>query len=439
VVSSISSTARAVNETQTLTQEIFPGQDKQLTYELKALELIKTLPKDFGALRQLKAAEGGDPLPFAVNTVGKITTVFLPADIPDDTSQERLLSLGIALELANMAGFNVEGSQRQLSADFWNTLDAAKGSLLGAFYCLRRDHIAPMTNVPTEETSGWDFALWYAFSKASKETDYADYMSIPRKTNFLPAKGAAWGASKQFTDLNRLSAFIRLVSQKLSHKVANPKKFLKGEGYFLEKYAGKKPFGGLFTSDEHILMSQDWEHRVSNIKDSYKRIPDNFQDSLMLGGLGQLMQQFNKKSTALIKTIENAAQARIPMLLVSTGSGRTRKQAIAKGGNLPEKLLSINGGDSVRTIGKVLWSPTLGVPQTEFVEVSLKLARTKLTKSSELDNLEKKIVDDLTKVFQDDVKVKTAVSSLFNASTVYLEVFPDHESNPAWVAAIAPK
>jgi hypothetical protein len=433
------STARAVNESQTSTPEIFQGRDNQLTYEQKALELIKRLPKDFGALRQLKAAEGGDPLPFAVNTVGKTTTVFLPADIPDDTSQERLLSLGIALELAHLAGFNVEGSKRQLNADFWNTMDAARGSLLGAYYCLRRDQIAPMTNVPTEETSGWDFALWYAFSKAARETDHADYMSIPRKTHFLPAKGAAWGASKQFTDLNRISAFIRLVAQKLSNKVAGPKKFLKGEGYFLEKYAGKKPFGGLFTSDEHTLMTQDWENRVLNIKDSYKRIPDNFQDSLMLGGLGQLMQQFNKKSTALIKTIENAAQARIPMLLVSTGSGRTRRQAIAKGGNLPEKLLNINGGDSVRTIGKVLWSPTLGVTQTEYVEASLKLARFKLTRPSELDDLEEKIMEGFQRTLQDEIKVRTVISSLFNTSTVYLEVFPDHESSPTWVAAIAPR
>jgi hypothetical protein len=348
-------------------------------------------------------------------------------------------SLGIALELAEMAGFEVEGSKRQLNADFWNTLDASKESLLGAFYCLRRNIIAPMANVPTEESTGWDFALWYAFGKAAKENEHADYICIPRRTNFLPAKGASWGASKQFTDLNRLAAFIRICAQKLSTKCVNPKKFLKGEGYFLEKYAGKKPFGGLYTNEEFILLSQDWEKRIKCIKDLYKEIPDKFSDSrINPGGLGLLMSRFNIKTDSSIKTIGNAAQARIPMLLVSQGSGKARRQVIAKGGNLPEKLYSINGGESVRTVGKVLWSPVYGIPQSDFIESAIRYGRNKISKVNSLNDEEDKLLDLLKRVIKEEEKIRPCYGALSTAATVYLEIYPDHAGTPAWDAALGP-
>jgi len=292
-----------------------------------------------------------------------------------------------------------------------------------------------MANIPTPEQQGWEFALWYAFSKATKENDYADYLSIRRKTNFLPAEGAAWGANKQFTDLNRLTSFIRICAQKLSHKIKDPKKFLKGEGYFLEKYAGKKPFGGLYTNEEFTQLIQEWENRVNKIRNLYKQIPNNTL-KLPPGGLKTLMVEFNIRNPPLVKTVEDAAQARIPLLLVSTGSGKNRRQAIAKGGNLPEKLINISGGESVRTIGKILWSPLYKVSQSEFVEASLKLARNKLSKNSNMEKIEDSILTNLYKLGLDSKTSSEIYSSISSAATVYLEIYPDHEGSPAWDAAI---
>jgi hypothetical protein len=349
------------------------------------------------------------------------------------------MSLGIALELAELADIEVRSSKRELNVDFWNTLDASKESLIGAFYCLRREFITPQDNIPTAESQGWGFALWYAFSKASKENEHADYLSIPRVTNFLAATGAAWGQGKQFTDLNRLAAFIRICAQKLSIKCRDPKKFLKGEGYFLEKYAGKKPFGGLYTSEEFILLSQDWEKRIKCIKDLYREIPDKFSDSkISPGGLGLLMSRFNVKTDSSIKTIGNTAQARIPMLLVSQGSGKSRRQVIAKGGNLPEKLYSINGGDSVRTVGKVLWSPTYGLPQSDFIESAIRYGRNKISQSVRLNDEEDKLLDFLKRVIKEEEKIRPCYGALSTAATVYLEVYPDHAGTPAWDAALGP-
>jgi hypothetical protein len=403
----------------------------------RASALVHNLPKSFAALRQETAAKGGDPLPLTVVAEGENTKVYFPSQLPDD--DKILLPVGTLIELCLKAGFDVVASQREEITSFTNLVEASSDNIKGAYYCLDRDEITPVANIPTNLKRGWDFALWYAFAEAAKEDVASDYLSIRRETSLVSTTGTAWNPSRQFPDLSRLSSLIRLVAKKLSHKVVGPKKYLKGEGYFLEKFVGKKPMPGLYTSDEYASVLQHWESKQKQVKDRYKSIPDTFQH-LPLKGIGAYIGGFNIANPPIISIIEDAKASRIPMLLTVTGRGRSANQAIAKGGTLPQKLHAISGGDSVRTIGRVLYSPLNKVSQNEFVSQAMRLAAQLHTGKSNLTSASNQFMEGFSKSDQEFIiQMSTDWSSIELAAQTYLEVIPDRMGNPAWDAVFAPK
>jgi hypothetical protein len=342
------------------------------------------------------------------------------------------------MDLCDDAGFKGLVTKRELNTDFWNTVDATHDSVIGSYYCLKREEITPMENIPAEHKQGWNFALWYAFSRACSETSHSDYHSIHRETNLLATSGAAWGKNKQFVDYSRLLSLVRLLAQKLSNKVKNPRKFIKGEGYFLEKFCGKKPIGGLYTEDELQIVTQHWVNKQQEIKRRYASIP-NQTELLSMGGLSTIIREMNISSDSVIKNIEDCVDLRIPMLLIVEGRGKSTKKVIVKGGNLPEKLIKCNGGLSVRTIGKVLWSPLIkGFTQNVFIDMCFSQARSLIERGKG-----KKGPDFLTSQLdsETDPEMKSllagASSSINQAASVYLEVYPEHTDKESWNAIFA--
>jgi hypothetical protein len=400
----------------------------------KASELVKSLPKSFAALRQATAAKGGDPLPLTVVAEENKTVVYFPSVLPDD--DKILLPIGMLLELCQKAGLEVAVSQREGITSFENLIEASSDNIKGAFYCLMRDEILPVANIPTTLKRGWEFALWYAFAKASKEDVASDYIAIRRETSLVSTVGANWNPSRQFPDLARLSSLVRLIAQRLSSKVIYPKKFLKGEGYFLEKFVGKKPMPGLYTTSEFAHLIQHWEDKQKIIKKKYSSLPDKFQ-SLPMKSLGTYIAGFNIANPSIIVNIENAKASRVPMLLTTTGRGRSAVQAIAKGGNLSAKLLAIDGGDSVRTIGRVLYSPLNTVSQNEFVSLSMKLAVQMHKRGNEILCLDWYLAGFINADQNTVDQRKADWASIELAAQTYLEVIPYREGNATWDAVFA--
>jgi len=337
--------------------------------------------------------------------------------------------LGIAAE----GNVEVLFTKREVDPTVWNMLESVQKSLLGAFYCLRRDKVAPMDNVPTDIKVGWNFALWYCYQAGSK-SDHGAYLSIPRETTLLRTKGVnAWSSGVMITVLQRINAFVRIAANNCSGKLDQPKKFLKGEGYFLEKYVGKKPIGGLYTDEELPIVVQAWTDRQNRIKDLYKQIPDKFSEVLgKYRGIGDLVGAFNISMPQVVKDIEDAKNRRIPYLLVSTGKGRGKTVEIAKGGNLPEKLLHTSGGDGVRTIGRVLWSPITGYTTNAFIDLVINQCRSMIRKEkvSFLDHL---ITTTVTNGDKDTHgRLLQCSASVNQAAQLYLEILPDHAGEQSW-------
>lgn len=397
---------------------------------------VTNLPKSFVALKQEVAAKGGDPATFScIPTPGGKTRVYFPEAIPEDKQDERLSTLGLLIEIAEFCDYDVYVTRRETDPTLWTTLDALKDTILGAYYCLSRDKIAPVDNVPKNLKGGWEFIQWYAYSRGANDNSAGDYLKIPRVVSLLSASGAAWGSNKQFTDLVRITALLRLAGGHASKKLDDPKKFLKGEGYFLEKYAGKKPIGGLFADEELTVVVRNWTTKSDNIRNAYSRIPNTFRD-LPEGGISAAVAAFNIRAPPLIKDIEDAKSKRISNLLVTTGRGRNQTKEISKGGNLPEKLLAINGGDSVRTIGKVLWSPLyVGTTQNEFTDLVMRNANSMLRREGNvlpyLDTL--LIAARNNPAMREEVeRLESIMAPVGQATQVYLECIPDHQGNQAW-------
>jgi len=340
------------------------------------------------------------------------------------------------LKIAEKAGFKTNGSEKSIDNSFWNLLEGMTDSIRGAYYCLMRDELSPVDNVPKSMKRGWDFALWYSFAAVARTNDYNEGFKIPRVTTMQSADKGAWTANKVFTDLDRLNTFIRSASAKIANKDHGIKDFIKGEGYFLGKLVGKKPVPGLYTASELEILQQDWETRNTATKAKLKALTAMKFSELPLGGtLNNALAKLQTAHTPDPKRIEEAKTRRIPELLISEGRGKLTKKVIAKGGDLPEKLTAIKGGDSVRTIAKVLYSPVCNrtIEINDWIHAIMAETRSRNLREGTtfFDKIENKInlKDELTLT---EIAITQNVGDMQVAIQTYMEVLPDRFGSPAW-------
>jgi hypothetical protein len=410
------------------------GEKTPLSEEIQGLwqsarDLVSSFPRAFSSLRKGLGSDWVDT-PFAINIEGENSYIAIPSQITEN-DKPKLAILGLLLSLADMAKIKPVPCTQVNQTEVWNTLLVLSDPLMGAVKCLERESISVQENIPRELQAGWEYSLWYAFSKATHETDHADFMKINRVTSLFTSSGSAWNKSTGFAVIQRIQALVRIAAQNSASKLSNLRGYLKGEGYFVEKFAGKKPIGGLYTDQELTDVTKEWTSRYERIRRLYKQIPDTTQ-TLPPGGLGSIIAEFNQLNSAKVKLIEDAKSKRIPMLLVTSQRGKLRTSVISQGGNLPEKLIHLDGGDSVRTIGRVLWSPIYGIPQNAFVDVAMRLTSNSLrgvgatTCEAEIQEAQKRGSVDLVGQLQ---QCSAAVNQTVN---VYLEVLPNKHGNPSW-------
>lgn len=239
-------------------------------------------------------------------------------------------------------------------------------------------------------------------------------------------------------EISRLNAFIRAVAEKKSADLGSVKNFLKGEAYFIQKYVGKKPVAGLYTDEEMPLLTQNWASKTQMIKDVYRDIPKTFAE-LGPSGISEYLKKFNIETPSKIKSIEEAKMKRIPMLIVISGRGKGQSKEIAKGGNLPEKLINIDGGDNVRTIGRVMYSPNLGVNMNYFTDLAMRQVNSLLDRDRKMTYLDSRIADlaswNTPEAGAELAVLESIMSQVQQAAQVYLEVIPNRRGNPSWDAA----
>jgi hypothetical protein len=308
-------------------------------------------------------------------------------------------------------------------------------SLAGAYACLRKPEMVPVDNIPKPLKRGFDFALWYAFSKACGDLSGNTFVNVPRVTSMLMTSSTAWTKSSQFTEIQKITAIVRVAAQRLSGNVGHPKRFLKGEGYFLEKFVGKKPVPGLYTDEELDLLTKHWLAKQEHVKAAYKGILDNFAQYVPQNKLGAILEGFSLKTPQDIKKIEDNVTRRIPSLLVRSGRRNQQAQSIAKGSNLSEKILTVGMAISnPRTVCKLIWSPIGILPSNDFADFTMTLAKRMFAKKEHLfDEYLKQVRDmnpDLAKA------VSTDSSRLKNAASLVVEIYSDHRGDIPWDSAL---
>jgi hypothetical protein len=398
----------------------------------KASEQVKDLPETLVGLRQVNRKQERDPLPFTYVTENGNIKILIPEQLPEDPDIQ--LFAGTYLEIAKMANFKISVTSKALEASQITTMKALKNTFIGAFYCLRQDEIVPQENVVPEYSSGYNFALWYAFSWQTKVTDQADYLKIRKVTSLIPSTKSAWGTPGASSFLLQLSAFVRAAAHARKARLGNALKFLKGEGYFIEKFAGKKPMSGLYTDSEYAMMIRHYQRRTNEIKSNYKEL------DFHLGGSPekefiQRITRFNSPLEQEIKNIEESKNSRVPYLVMVTRQRGKSQQNIAKGSTLAEKLRSIEGGAGLRTIGNVLYSPLCGVNRTAFVGACIAHAKTLMSQEENSSEKLERLVEQLQP--QSQFARAETINLVLLAANVYQETFPAHFNDPPWQQTFA--
>jgi len=413
----------------------------QTSYGTKYLELIDALPANLGDLRVSTAAKSGDPLPFTLTTTQDSKITYVPRDLGDDPHKDLVRFTTLFSILAKEAGFEIRVTKRECKKAFWNTVKALTNTLEGVFYCLRRDEIAPMENIPAHLKTGWNFALWYAYSKAANDPDGGKYLKIPRITSLSSVSDTAWGSDESLADLTRLTSAMRVLSQQFSDKIGPIRKFFKNKGYFVESGVGKKPGAGLYHPEELDIATENWVNRVRRVERAYDLIPTSFSDLGPGNKAATIMSTFACPNNDLTRRIEETKMQRIPELLVlgPKQKGKTQDKTIAKGSGLPEKLINIGGGDQVRTIGKVMYTPlVVGLTRNEFVDYSIREANSRMKRQESFVARQLAAWADRDDRRDQYTQLELAQPFIVAAATVYIEVIPDRRGNAAWDGVFPP-
>jgi len=411
-------------------------------YSQKFEYTLNNLARSLGEARLDHAAKEGEPLPFTLTRSGEEKIAFIPLDLGAEADDVIVSFVTMFSVLADAAGYEIKASGRAVAATFWNTVKALHPGLEGAFFCLDRDSITPMDNIPAKHKLGWDFALWYAYSRASGDNEGGKYLRIKRQTSLAALEGAAWSSKESLADLSRLTSSIRNLAGEFASKVGPIRKFLKGKGYFQESNAGKKPGAGLYLPEELEIVQDNWHARVNSISNVYDTMPEHFSGIGPGDKIATLIKEFNIPNAETTRKIEEAKKNRLPELLVKAPKvrGKSQEMTIAKGSGLPEKLISLNGGDSVRTVGKVMYSPLCGLTRNDFTDTVIKEvnsilsgrgSRTARIISANEASTEARVVELVA-------KSRVAEPFVTAAASVYLEVIPDRRGNTAWDGTFPP-
>jgi hypothetical protein len=401
---------------------------------------LNDLPRSLGEARKERVAKGEDPLPFTYTSISGTNTLFIP-DVINTEDNKIVRPSAMILKLAQMAGIELQITKREVKTTFWNSFKALNDAIEGLYHCLSREEISPLDNIPKEFKLGWDFALWYAYVGMSKDYNGGRYLSITKQTSLSGSSGTAWTSNESLADLNRLTSTLRTIA--MAHGSIKPgkvKKFFRNKGYFLQAHVGKRPSAGLYHTEELPIVSQNWEERVAKVSKIYDKIPESFNQLGPGEQVSSLMREFNIENSSITKKIEESRIARIPELLVDAPRVRGQKpqKTIAKGSGLPEKLLSLQGGESVRTIGKVMWSPIImGYNKNQFIDLTIKEVNGQNQRGkSYIGSLMVKASNDEDEDLEELLKGVEPFVAI--AAQTYLEILPDRRGNPAWDAVFPP-
>jgi hypothetical protein len=386
-----------------------------------------------------KKKEGEDPLPFSSTVEDGKRYVYLPSTIPDDKRENILPIIGKVISLCEDAGWETLETKRVCENSLWIALEAISDAITGVFYCLRKDgnSIIPQKNIPKAFVRGWDFALWYCFSSAAKVNDYHDGLSIQRVVNLMPADKGSWGGKLgKFTELDRITTLMRMLAQHSKDNIGPIHNFIKNKGYFVNKLVGKKPVKGIYLTEELTFLESEWSDRVASVEDKFSKLPKLFKEIPLGMTLTNLLSRLAVPLSKEYKIIEDAKSKRINDLLVVEGRGRTTRRVIAKGSDLPEKLIGINGGDSVRTIGKVLYSPhACANPQNAFISAVLAEVRSQNLREGRTFIQVIQDLDEQGKSSPNQRKILDDLPMISLAVQTYLEVLPDRVGSVSWDSA----
>jgi hypothetical protein len=399
-------------------------------WRTEAILFAKSIPSSFSEARKGNLERWEDK-PFALNIQKEKRQVSIPTARPETPTA--LAASGFLLELCMIAKLEIIDCTDLKIKNPWNTVESLGDSLVGAIMACRNEKLGPVDNVPKPVRRGFEYVLWYAFAERTKETEDNAFVSITRTTTLVPM-GAAWGDLTKFPDLQKISAIVRAAAQTRAGAIEGPKKFLKGEGYFLDKLVGKKPVMGLYTDEEFARVVAYWSDKQKYIQGTYKALPDDWGKIVGDRKVAGVMALFSMKTPSLIKDIEDAKSKRIPNLLVFTGRGKNRTSEIAKGSTLQDKIISLGGGDNPRLPARILWSPLDGSSINILADFSLKFARSLLLRNNSYEQY----LQGLAKIDESSLKLATVLESkIKQVANVVVECYPDHKGEPVWDSIVS--
>jgi hypothetical protein len=414
------------------------------TYFDEVKTWLEKMPRSFVALKVSQKKQEEDPPCFSITIENGVKCVWFPKELPDDRRESILPAISKLVAISKSIGDDVQivSTERECPNSLWNLLETLDNALSGVIYCLEGDDnklVTPVNNVPSDLKRGWDFALWYSFAAGAKTNDYNDGFSIHRVVSLLSADQGRWSEKGgTYAEIDRVSTIVRQAAQSHSKHMAPIAKFLKAKGYFTNKLVGKKPIPGLYTSEELSHLQAEWTARLTAVGDKYDQLPKEFSDILPGQSLNNYLTKLAVPLSPDTKLIEDAKTQRIPHLLFEEGRGRSSKKSICKGNDLHAKLITLEGGSSVRTIAKILWSPFTdkGFSQQDFATATIAEARSRNLRDevSYLEEIEQRDRGKKSPLPADIRAIFAHRQSIASAAQTYLEVIPDRLGQPAWDA-----
>lgn len=362
--------------------------------------------------------------PFGTNITESLKQIAVPSAEPKESEK---LTVSLFLEICSTAGFKLEFTPEQ-DGSVWTQLYALDKHIKGIVTLLRTKNIGPVENIPKDIKDGYEYALWWAFCKATRNVEGNAFCALSRKGTLVSAAGP-WAGATMTRIVNQVGVITRFACESICERVKNVGSCLKGEGFFLQKLVGAKPQAGLYTVAELSLVQEDWAQRRDHVQQTYLKYKDmSWSKMVESDRLSAVMSAFLCKKNSVIQKIEEAVKNRIPQLLVTSGKGKKQQTSICKGSTLEDKISAVV--PKPRTVALLMWSPLSGLKQAPFADIVMKLARCRLIKNLQAIN---QFETELKANNAEAWKVYSANKAIVEAAIdLVITIHSNNSSEPSW-------
>lgn len=377
---------------------------------------------------------------------GNSTKVAIPLHEPSTEQAKALMGLMISV-IDQIPGYSpvVCTANAQKQQEFFSTVIAMKGSIVGACMVLKNKAISPHMTPTSDAKPGANFVVTRLIQRLSKIRGKFPYWNFTLQEKLASGTITAWASAGQLQHVHALNAIFTMVCDKTptdqisapGGQLNKPYQWLKKKEFFKQEFLPKKTGSSLYVTCEYNKLVEFHNSCSTKFEDAWSLLEAATWDQVSNGikVIETLIDNLKPVKPEGVRLIDATKTARIKELGVAVRKRGVLTTTIAEGKDLYAKLEAIGYGAHPRIVPHVLFSRMYGI--TEGTWTNLVHSCTRVLYNHGNRTVGGYVHDRIEQTADADLKSHLIAieDDVVRAVDTMLEAIPAHANEPSWRAA----